>query len=334
VKVERRSLSRLAVPLKALVDRFAFGTLIVVSVVLLVVSKADIRLLEAVDGRISDLLVPALDVAVRPIEASRRLAQNVGELVALRAENAELREQNQRLLEWQSAARQLAVENAGLRQLLHGVPEDQHPTVVTARVVADAGGPFVQTVLVNAGVEQGVAKGMAAVNERGLVGRVIEVGRRSARLLLLTDFNSRIPVMVEPSRDQAILAGDNSREPGLVFLPLNPRLSVGDRVVTSGRGGVLPPGLAVGVVSAIGDQKVTVAPLIDWDRLAYVRLLDYAPVLPPEQLEQLQQETYGPPLPPAAATGGAPAGEPVPGVADHPPPGPAEDSEPPAETSE
>ena len=151
MKLERRSLSRLAVPLKALVDRFAFGTLIVVSVVLLVVSKADVRLLEAVDSRISDLMAPALDVAVRPIEASRHLAQQVGELVALRAENAQLREQNQRLLEWQAAARQLAVENASLRQLLHGVAEDRHPTAVTARVVADAGGPFVQTVLVNAG---------------------------------------------------------------------------------------------------------------------------------------------------------------------------------------
>jgi rod shape-determining protein MreC len=331
VKLERRSLSRLAVPLKALVDRFAFGTLIVISVVLLVVSKADIRLVEAVESRVGDLLAPALDLVAQPIEASRHLARSVGELVALRAENAQLREQNTRLLEWQSAARQLAVENASLRQLLHGVPEDQHPTVVTARVVADSGGPFVQTVLVNAGTEQGVAKGMAAVNERGLVGRVIEVGRRSARVLLLTDFNSRIPVMVEPSRDQAILAGDNSGQPSLVFLPLNPRLSVGDHVVTSGRGGVLPPGLAVGVVSAIGEKKVTVTPLVDWDRLAYLRLLDYAPVLPPEQLEELQQEIYGPPLPPAAASGGTPADEPVGGAAARPPPAPAGDSRPASE---
>ncbi len=298
MKLEPRSLSRLAVPLKALVDRFAFGTLIVISVGLLVVSKADVRLLEAVDSRIGDLLAPALDVAMRPLEASRRLVRNIGELVALRAENADLREQNARLLEWQSTARQLALENAGLRQLLHAVAEDQHPTAVTARVVADSGGPFVQTVLVNAGTEQGVANGMAAVNEHGLAGRVIEVGRRSARILLVTDFNSRIPVMVEPSRDQAILAGDNSREPGLMFLPLNPRLSVGDRVVTSGRGGVLPPGLAIGVVRAIGEQKVSITPLVDWDRLAYVRLLEYARVLPPEQLEELQQELYGPPLPP------------------------------------
>jgi rod shape-determining protein MreC len=319
VKLEHRSLSRLAVPLKALVDRFAFGTLIVASIALLIVGKADVRILEAVNTRISDLLAPALEVVVQPINASRRMARTIGELVALRAENVRLREQNERLLEWQGVARQLALENAALRQLLNANVEDEHPTAVTARVVADAGGPFVQTVIVNAGADQGVAKGMAAVNERGLVGRVIEVGRRSARILLLTDFNSRVPVMVEPSRDQAILAGDNSREPGLTFLPLNPRLSVGDRVVTSGRGGVLPPGLAIGVVSRVDEHKVAVRPLVDWDRLAYLRLLEYARVLPPEKLEELQQEIFGPPPPPGPTVGALPPG---PGAGQGPAPEP------------
>jgi rod shape-determining protein MreC len=144
-----------------------------------------------------------------------------------------------------------------------------------------------------------VVKGMAAVNERGLVGRVIEVGQRSARVLLLTDFNSRVPVMVEPSRDQAILAGDNSEEPGLIFLPLHPRMAVGQRVVTSGRGGLLPPGLAVGRISAIDDHKVTVTLVVDGQRLEYVRLLEYSEVVPPETLATQQREIYGPPRPPA-----------------------------------
>jgi rod shape-determining protein MreC len=107
-----------------------------------------------------------------------------------------------------------------------------------------------------------------------------------------------VPVMVEPSRDQAILAGDNTREPGLIFLPLNPRLSVGDRVVTSGRGGVLPAGLAVGVVSAVREDKVAVTTWVDWDRLEYLRLLEFAPVRPPEAQPSEREELYGPPLPP------------------------------------
>ena len=102
MKLEHRSLSRLAVPLKALVDRFAFGTLIVASIALLIVGKADVRILEAVNTRISDVLAPALDMVVQPINAARRMAQTIGELVALRAENVRLREQNERLLEWQT----------------------------------------------------------------------------------------------------------------------------------------------------------------------------------------------------------------------------------------
>jgi rod shape-determining protein MreC len=298
VKLERRSLSRLALPLKALADRFAFGGLVILSIALLVIGKANVHLLEGISTSVGDALVPTLGTLMQPIDASRRLVEGVGQLIALRAENARLREQNLRLLEWQSAARQLSLQNAALRQLLNMRTDPDRPTAVAGRVVADAGGPFVHTVLVDVGAADGVDRGMAAVNERGLLGRVIEVGRHSARVLLLTDFNSRIPVMVEPSRDQAILAGNNTRRPSLVFLPLNPRLAVGNRVVTSGRDGVLPPGLELGTVAAIDAAGVSVEPLVDFARLEYVRLLEYAMVLPPEQLEELQQEIYGPPLPP------------------------------------
>ena len=296
---ERRTLSRLALPLKVLADRFAFGALVILSLALLAVGKANVHLLGGVSMHISDAMVPALETLMQPVTASRRLVEGAGGLLALRAENARLQEQNLRLLEWQSAARQMSVENAALRQLLRMPPDPKLPTAVTGRVVADAGGPFVHTVLLDVGVEDGAARGMAAVNERGMIGRVIEVGRHSARVLLLTDFNSRIPVLVEPSRDQAILAGNNTRRPALVFLPLNPRLSVGNRVFTSGRGGVLPPGLEIGTVIAIGDAGVTVEPSVDFARLEYLRLLQYDQIVPPEQLEEMQREMYGPPLPPA-----------------------------------
>jgi rod shape-determining protein MreC len=298
VSPERHTLSRLTLPLRVLADRFAFGALVVLSLALLAVGKANVHLLDGVSTRIGDALVPALDALMQPVTASRRLVEGVGELLALRAENARLKEQNLRLLEWQSAARQLSVENAALHQLLKMRADPKRPTAVTGRVVADAGGPFVHTVLLDVGAEDGAARGMAAVNERGMIGRVIEVGRHSARVLLLTDFNSRIPVLVEPSRDQAILAGNNTRRPNLVFLPLNPRLSVGNRVLTSGRGGVLPPGLEIGTVIAIDDTGVTVEPSVDFARLEYLRLLEYGQIVPPEQLEEMQREMYGPPLPP------------------------------------
>lgn len=318
MRLERRSLSRLALPLKALADRFAFGALVALSLALLVVGRANVELLRGLGTRIGDALTPALVAVMQPVDATRRVIDDVGELVALRAENARLREQNRRLMEWQSAARQLSLENAALRQLL-GMPDrPERPTAVAGRVIADTGGPFVHTVLLDVGAEHGVARGMAAVNERGLAGRVIEVGRRSARVLLLTDFNSRIPVMVEPSRDQAILAGNNTGLPTLAFLPLDPRLAVGDRVVTSGRGGVLPPGIEVGTVRRIDDDGVVVEPLVDFARLEYLRLLGYTEIVPPEQLEQLQREMYGPPLPPGFVPPEPPAAAEVIGLATTP----------------
>jgi rod shape-determining protein MreC len=299
MKLERRSLSRLALPLKAMADRFAFAALVAISIALLILGKANLSLFTTINTRVSDALIPIMAALSQPIEASRHLVQAVGEMAAIYEENARLRQQNQRLIEWQNVARSLALENQALRGALNMEHAAERPTLVAGRVVADAGGPFVHTVLVDVGRKHGVVVGMAAVNDQGLAGRVIEVGGRSARLLLLTDFNSKVPVMVEPSRDQAVLSGDNSREPGLIFMPLNPRVSIGDRVVTSGRGGVLPPGLAVGVVSSIGEDKVAVRSWVDWDRLEYLRLVEYAAVVPPEQLEELQKERYGPP-PPAA----------------------------------
>ena len=305
MKLERRSLSRLAVPLKALADRFAVASLLGISVALLALGGANMGAVTFLSTRITDVLAPALGLLSEPVLAARRLAESAGELAALREENARLRDRNRRLMEWQDVARQIALENQALRQALGMDPEAARPASVAARVVADGGGPFVHTVLLNVGRDHGVVRGMAAVNERGLVGRVIEVGRRSSRLLLLIDLNARIPVMVESSRDQAILAGDNTRQPKLIFLPLNPRVAVGDRVVTSGRGGLLPAGLKIGVVSEIADDRVAVATWVDWDRLEYVRLLEYVPVAPPEPVDGPEDAIYGPPPPTAR-----PAGEP------------------------
>jgi len=152
---------------------------------------------------------------------------------------------------------------------------EQAVTFVAARVVADNGGAFVRSVLVAAGARDGVRKGDAAATGEGLVGRVAEVGERSARVLLLTDINSRIPVVIERSRDQGILAGDNSDNPRLLYLPHGAQLLAGDRVVTSAAGGAFPPGLPVGVVKSVDNGNAVVELFVDWDHMEFLRLLDY-----------------------------------------------------------
>jgi rod shape-determining protein MreC len=188
-----------------------------------------------------------------------------------------LRAQIERLNAWHGVARRLEADNRTLRELLNFTPEER-ATFISARVIADGGGPFVRSVIVNAGARDGLRKGQAVVTGAGLVGRVSETGGRSARVLLLTDLNSRIPVVAEQSRTRAILAGDNSARPRLVFLPENAKLVPGERIVTSGHGGALPAGLLVGIVTSAGEGTVRVEPIVDWDRLEYVRVIDFESV--------------------------------------------------------
>ena len=108
---------------------------------------------------------------------------------------------------------------------------------------------------------------------KGSVGRVVEAGDRASRILLLTDLNSRVPVVVESSRYRAILEGDNSDELRLGFLPNTGDVRVGDRIVTSGHGGVFPAGLPVGIVTELAGDTAVVTPHVRFDRLEYVRVL-------------------------------------------------------------
>ncbi len=177
--------------------------------------------------------------------------------------------------QWQNAVANLQTENRELRGLLHFKTEPSL-AYISARVIADTGGPFVRGLIITAGKLDGVREGMAAMTGDGLIGRVIEVGDWSSRVLLITDLNSRIPVTIAGSGDRAILAGDNSNQPKLLYLPQDAVLSAGARVVTSGHGGVFPPGLPVGVVTEAGRGVYNVVPAADLGRVNDVRLVDFS----------------------------------------------------------
>lgn len=283
MRFAQRRFPRLVEPFRSAADRFALGALVSVCVALLVLAKADVKLVSYASEEAADLALPALQLLNQPVLAVRGLADKAGKLLALHEENRRLREENRRLLAWQSEATRLGVENKALREMLRVPMVEQAPMWTAARIVADSGGPFTQTRLIDAGRNRGIADGMAVVTEDGLVGRVVQTGERSARVILLTDFNSRIPVIVESSRDRAILQGDSGSSPRLDFLPLNPRLAVGDRVLTSGDGGLLPAGLVVGQVASVSEDRITVAPYVDWARLDWVTILRADPLPPPDE---------------------------------------------------
>jgi len=173
---------------------------------------------------------------------------------------------------WKEAALQLEQENARLLDL-NNVRLDPRLTFITGVVLADSGSPFRQSVLLNVGARDGIVDGWAAMDGLGLVGRIAGVGKNTSRVILLTDTSSRIPVTIEPSRQRALVSGDNTPSPLVNFLEDPERVRPGDRVVTSGDGDVFPAGLHVGRLAKDPEGRLRVRLAADYERLEYLRVL-------------------------------------------------------------
>jgi rod shape-determining protein MreC len=139
--------------------------------------------------------------------------------------------------------------------------------------MADSASPFRQSVLLNVGARDGIRDGWATMDGIGLVGRISGVGNRTARVIQLTDSNSRIPVTVQPSGQKGLLSGDNTPVPPIEFLEKPDLVRPGDQVVTSGDGGVFPAGLLVGSVVQGNDRRLRVRLAADYERLEFLRVL-------------------------------------------------------------
>ncbi len=265
---------RLSIPLRQALARLTLPVLIAVAFGTILLGKADTMLGERARNALSDLLVPVYAALAEPVQAVRGAVREAQELVALRGENRRLREENDRLRRWQASALALEAENTLLRRQLNFVPEAA-PAFHTVRVVADGGGTYARAVLLAAGPNHAIRRGQVALDDRGYAGRVSEVGSRSARVLLATDMNSRIPVTLEGSRARAMMVGTNGARPRLQHWPEGVIPAAGERIVTSAEAGAFPAGLPVGVVRIAASGAAEVELFAQLDRLDMVRLFDF-----------------------------------------------------------
>lgn len=243
--------------------RLAAIVLVACAVVLLILSRIDQGVPQSARSRAMDVVAPVLERAGVVLSPIRHAARRVMALTGDQQQIARLREENQRLKSWETRALELERRNGELARLVNLV-EDPAIGFKTARVFADASGPFAHSVLIGAGAEEGLKVGFPAISADGVVGRVVDVGTKSARLLLLTDLNSRVPVLIGKTGIRGILVGDNASTPRLNHLPLLADIKPGDDVVTSGVGGVFPRGLRVGkVVVEASEMRVAIEARLD-----------------------------------------------------------------------
>lgn len=252
--------------------RILVGGLVLFLFAVFLLWRIDSPRVERFRAALVDQIVPSFDWALVPVTKVADMVEGFQSYSRIYEQNQELRRELQQMKAWKEAALQLEQKNAKLLDL-NNVRLDPKYTFVTGVVLADSGSPFRQSVLLNIGERDGIVDGWATMDGIGLVGRISGVGKNTSRVILLTDSNSRIPVSIQPSGQKALLVGDNTAAPPIEFLESPEVVRPGDRVVSSGDGGVFPSGILVGQVAMGTDRRLRVRLAADYGRLEFLRVI-------------------------------------------------------------
>ena len=214
---------------------------------------------------------PVLEAVKKPSEWADAVGDSVTGHVSVYEENKMLRDE---LSDKQRLIRDLAIvenENNSLKKLLNMVKE-VNGKPLASRVISDKKSAFSHTVITHIGHAKGVEKGQVVVDENGLVGRVIEVFDETARVLLITDYTSRIPVKILDLNVRGIVRGTNSYNLELVFTEdEDVKIEEGMVVVTTGIDGLFPANLPVGVIHNVG-KFIYIKPDVDFTNLDFITI--------------------------------------------------------------
>lgn len=277
--------------------RLLLGLAVVFLAGLVIVWRIDSPRVERLRVTITDRFVPSFGWMMAPVEGIVSIASDFRSYQRLLEQNNNLKRELQQMKSWREAALQLEQRNAKLLDL-NNLKVDPKLTYITGIVLADSGSPFRQSVLLNVGANDGIVDGWPVMDGIGLVGRISGVGDDTARVVLLTDSNSRVPVTIQPSGQHAILSGDNTLRPPILFLENNDAVRPGDRVISSGDGGVFPAGLLIGQVVRGADRRLRLRPSADYERLEFLRVFRATPsetITDPGSLVLPERDRQGPP---------------------------------------
>ena len=276
--------------------RLVLAAMIIILVAIFLFWRIDNPRIEKMRMAVVDVVAPNFAWVATPVTGIVNLVRSAQSYNSIYRQNQELRREIQQMKAWKEAALSFEQENARLLDL-NKVRLDPKFTHITGVVLADSGSPFRQTVLLNVGSRDGIIDGWAAMDGIGLVGRISGVGDRTARVIMLSDNSSRIPVTIEPTGQHALMVGDNSSRPPIDFVENLEAVRPGDRVVSSGDGGVFPAGLLIGQVVQSSSGRLRVRLAADIQRLEFLRIIRHEPrekILTTGSLVGVPSSTAGP----------------------------------------
>ena len=251
-------------------QRFSLFALVILSVILLFIEKIETKPLNYLRSIVKDVVYRSSVVVSAPTKGLKSAADTVEKHMDLYNKNVELKQENIKLKTNISNSNFLKFENQQLRKLLD---EDvaMSTNLVSSRVMLDKQSPYLNSFIINSGTNKKIKNGMAVLDGENFIGRIVDVNFFSSRVLLVSDLNSKIPVIIEPSGHHAILSGHGKNAITLEYLPENHTVQSGNKVYTSGKEGIFSPGIPIGEVKMSID-KVLISLFSDLTQITFVNI--------------------------------------------------------------
>tara|TARA_B100000749_G_scaffold44936_1_gene31292 strand:- start:447 stop:1295 length:849 start_codon:yes stop_codon:yes gene_type:complete len=261
---------RSALLTKGTKQKFSLFALVVLSIVLISIETIEAKPFNYFRSFIKDTIYRGSLVVSAPFKVFDNFADYIDKHLNLYSNYDELKKENNKLKNNISESDFLEFENAQLRKLI----EEQASSfsdLLSARVMIDKQSPYLNSFIINIGSNKNIKNGMAVLDGKNFVGRIVDVNFFSSRVLLVSDLNSKIPVIIEPSGHHAILSGHGTNKPILEYLPENYTIQDGDKVYTSGKEGIFSPGIPIGEI-IIEKDVVKTSLFSDLSQITFVNI--------------------------------------------------------------
>ena len=257
-------------------QKFSLLALIIASVILLSLESINSKSLNFVRSAIKDVIYRTSFIASIPGNTIGPMYTTIQEHFKIYEQYELIKLELQQLKNQQNQIAYLKIENDKLKKAIDDTDIYNYESI-TSKVLVDKESPFLKSVILNKGFNSGLKKGMPVLKGPYFVGRITEVNYLSSRVLLISDLNSKIPVLIEPMGYQAIMSGTGDDLALLDFLPKNHQLEVGNLVYTSGTGGIFFEGIPIGRVELI-EEKFHVKFFPDLSQLYLINVITSEPM--------------------------------------------------------
>ena len=252
-------------------QRFSLFALIVFSIILIYAETIKTKPLDYLRFFVKDIIYRGSVVVSFPSKGFKGILNSVENHLNLFNKNIILEKENTQLKEKIFDPDFLIFENKQLRQLLNEQVTSLS-NFVSARVIIDKQSPYLNSFIINSGSNKKIKNSMAVLDGKNFIGRIVDVNFFSSRVLLVTDLNSKIPVLIEPLGYHAILSGHGTNEPTLEYLPENHKVQPGNKVYTSGKERIFAPGIPIGEVKTSG-EKIFISLFSDINQVTFVNII-------------------------------------------------------------